>query len=170
MASSALSAIGLGLLLRVSATSHYPLLGAVLFVVGFGTTSVVFGAVVAGTAGVTDDEQGVASALVNAARQIGSALGVAALLSLAAAQAGGTSTTGTAHGYRVAMAAAAVLAVVATAISAVFVHDRGARRSDPRLPRPLGRVAAVAQTAPGPSGPSLERRTGSTLPAGDDNA
>jgi predicted MFS family arabinose efflux permease len=85
IASTALSAFGLALLLRFPGTSHYPLVGVVLFIVGFGTTSTVFGAVVVGTAGVTDDEQGLASALVNASRQVGSAVGVAALLSIAAA-------------------------------------------------------------------------------------
>jgi hypothetical protein len=71
---------------------------------GFATTSTVFGAVVVGTAGVTDDEQGLASALVNASRQVGSAVGVAALLSIAAAQTAGGSTTASAAGYRLARA------------------------------------------------------------------
>jgi EmrB/QacA subfamily drug resistance transporter len=123
VASTALSAIGLVLLLQVPATTHYPLLGVVLFIVGFGTTSAVFGAVVVGTAGVADDEQGIASALVTAARQVGSAIGVAALLAIAAARAGGGSPTGTADGYRLAMVVAAALAGVATVISAVFVQE-----------------------------------------------
>lgn len=129
-ASTALTAIGLVLLLRFPATSHYPLLGLVLFVLGFGTTSAMFGAVVAGTAGVTDDEQGVASALVNAARQIGSAIGVAALVSIAAGQSSGGAT---AAGYRLAMGVAAALAVVATVISIAFVGERACTEHHDRL-------------------------------------
>jgi hypothetical protein len=102
---------------------------------GFATTSTVFGAVVVGTAGVTDDEQGLASALVNASRQVGSAVGVAALLSIAATQTAGGSTTASAAGYRLVMGVAAGLAVVATVISAVFVHDRTAGRHHERLHR-----------------------------------
>jgi predicted MFS family arabinose efflux permease len=146
VASTALSALGLALLLRFPATSRYPLLGVVLFIVGFGTTSAVFGAVVAGTAGVTDDEQGLAGALVNAARQVGSAVGVAALLSIAVGQASGGSTTASAAGYRLAMGVAAGLAVVATVISAVFVHDRTARRHHARLhPTASGRAVAATR-------------------------
>ena len=132
-----LSVVGLALLLRFSATSHYPLLGLVLFVVGFGTTSAVFGATVAGTAGVSDDEQGTASALVNAARQVGSAIGVATLVSIAAASArtNGGSPTATAGGYRLAMGAAAALAVVATVISALFAGERECAQQHDRLRR-----------------------------------
>ena len=86
--SAALAAIGLALLLRLPATSHYPLLGVVLLLVGFGTTSTIFAATVAGTAGITDAEQGLASALVNTARQVGAAIGVATLLAVAAAESG----------------------------------------------------------------------------------
>lgn len=168
--SSALSAAGLALLLRFDATSHYPLLGVVLFVVGFGTTSVVFGAIVAGTAGVTDDEQGLASALVNAARQVGAAIGVAALLSIAATQAGGgASTTTTANGYRLAMEGAAALAVVASVISAVFIHAQTARRHHERLhqhhldepwPQPERLVLApVHEAANGRSETARDQRT-----------
>jgi len=42
----AIAAAGLALLLRFPATSRYPLLGAVLLVVGFGSTSTVFAATV----------------------------------------------------------------------------------------------------------------------------
>ncbi|HEX3541971.1 MAG TPA: MFS transporter [Acidimicrobiales bacterium] len=135
-ASAAVAAVGLALLLRFPSTSHYPLLGLVLFVVGFGTTSAMFGAVVAGTAGVADDEQGVASALVNAARQIGSAIGVAALVSIAAGPSQGTAgPSATAAGYRLAMGVAAALAVVATVISVAFVGTRACTQHHDRLRR-----------------------------------
>ena len=136
-ASAALAAVGLALLLRFPATSRYPLLGVVLFVVGFGSTSTVFAATVAGTAGVTDDEQGLASALVNAARQVGAAIGVAALLAVAAAQtrSHGGSTTALADGYRLAMGVCAVLAASASVLSALLVHERVSREHHQRLRR-----------------------------------
>ena len=133
--SAALAAAGLALLLRFPATSRYPLLGAVLLVVGFGSTSTVFAATVAGTAGVTDDEQGLASALVNAARQVGAAIGVAALLAVAAAQtrSHSGSTTALADGYRLALGVCAALAVAASVLSLVLVHERVSRAHHERL-------------------------------------
>ena len=81
-----LAAVGLAVLFRFPVTSHYPLLGLVFIVIGFGTTNVVFGATVAGSSGVRDSEQGLAGAVLNASRQIGSAVGVAVLLSVARAR------------------------------------------------------------------------------------
>src|SRR6266550_71697 len=160
-ASAALAAVGLALLLRFPATSHYPLLGVVLLVVGFGSTSAVFAATVAGTAGVTDDEQGLASALVNAARQIGAAIGVGALLAVAAAQtrSHGGSTTALADGYRLAMGVCAALAGAASVLSLVLVHERVSRAHHERLrerhldhPWPLPELLGH-QTAPDPHPP-----------------
>ena len=87
-------------------------------------------ATVAASAGVSDDEQGLSSALINAARQVGAALGVAILLSVAAASTQGRtgSTAALADGYRTAMAVAAGLALVAAVISARLVHKRTHRR------------------------------------------
>ena len=114
----ALAAVGALALFRFPATTHYPGLGIVLLVFGFASTNVVFGSTVAASAGVTNDEQGLAGALVNAARQIGSAVGVAVLLSIVAIDASGhTSTARLAAGYRLALACAAALAVVATLLS-----------------------------------------------------
>ena len=128
-ASTLIAAAGLGLLLRFPATSTYPLLGVVLFVVGIGTTSTAFAATVAGSAGVTDDEQGLSSALINAARQVGAALGVAILLSVAAARTQGrTSTAALADGYRTAMAVVAGLALAAAVISVRLARERTSRR------------------------------------------
>jgi EmrB/QacA subfamily drug resistance transporter len=134
-ASAAISALGLALLLRFPATSRYPLLGVVLLVVGFGSTSTIFAATVAGTAGITDDEQGLASALVNTARQVGAAVGVATLLAVAAAQTRSHrgSTTALADGYLVAMGVCAVLAATASALSLVFVGERASRAHHERL-------------------------------------
>jgi len=135
-ASTLIATIGLFLLLRFPATSRYPLLGIVLFVVGMGTTSTAFAATVAGSSGVDDDEQGLASALINAARQVGAALGVATLLSVAAARTQGqTGSAALADGYRAAMGVAAALALAATVISVAFVRERVCRMQQDRLRR-----------------------------------
>jgi len=117
-ANCALAAAGALALFRFPATTHYPGLGIVLLVFGFASTNVVFGSTVAASTGVTNDEQGLAGALVNAARQIGSAVGVAVLLSIVAIDASAhTSTARLADGYRLALACAAGLAVAATLLS-----------------------------------------------------
>jgi hypothetical protein len=93
-------------------------LGIVLLAVGFGTVNVVFGSTVAASTGVSDHEQGLAGALVNATRQIGSAVGVAVLLSIVAIDASAhSSTSSLANGYRLALACAAGLAAAAALLS-----------------------------------------------------
>jgi EmrB/QacA subfamily drug resistance transporter len=137
--SAAITAAGLALLLRFPATSHYPLLGVVLLVIGFGTTSALFAATIAGTTGISDDRQGVAGALINAARQVGSAVGVATLLAVAAVEtrAYGASPTALADGYRATLLVTAALALLGTIISlVVFRKNRpeSARAASRRLP------------------------------------
>jgi EmrB/QacA subfamily drug resistance transporter len=108
-----LAAVSLALVLRTTATAHYPLLGIALLGVGFGSTNITFGSSVAGSAGVANDEQGLASALLNATRQVGAAIGVAAMLSLVATDVTGrTDSARLAGGYRLALLVAAGLAVV----------------------------------------------------------
>jgi MFS family permease len=137
VASAAVSAVGLALLLRFPATSRYPLLGVVLLVVGFGATSTMFAATVAGTAGVTDDEQGLAGALVNTARQVGAAIGVAALLAISATTSGAQSgsTAALAEGYRRAMGVTALLAVAAVLVALFVIRDNVSRAHHERLRR-----------------------------------
>ncbi len=113
-----LAAVSVFALFRFPVTTHYPGLGIVLLVFGFASTNVVFGATVAASTGVTNDEQGLAGALVNATRQIGSAVGVAALLSIVATDASvDASTTQLGDAYRLALAGAAGVAAAATLLS-----------------------------------------------------
>ncbi len=136
-ASAAVSAVGLALLLRFPATSRPPVILLVLLVIGLGTTSAMFAATVGGTAGVTDDEQGLAGALVNTARQVGAAIGVAGLLAISASStgSGGASTADLAAGYRLAMGAAAALAIAAVVLSIVVIRDGVSRSHQERLHR-----------------------------------
>lgn len=114
-----LAAVGMFALFRFPATTHYPGLGIVLLAVGFGSVNVVFGSTVAASTGVVNDEQGLAGALVNATRQIGSAVGVAVLLSIVALDASARASTPAelAAGYRLALACAAGLAAAAALLS-----------------------------------------------------
>jgi MFS family permease len=91
-----LAAIGLGaLLLLTLAPAAFPV-AFVLMGAGLGCAAVASTA--SGTAALPDGEQGIASGVLNAAAQIGSAVGLAAIASL---------------GYRAGFAAAALLAVAA---------------------------------------------------------
>jgi hypothetical protein len=87
---------------------------------------------------VTNADQGFAGALVNATRQIGSAIGVAVLLSIVAIDAGASATTAElAAGYRLALACAAGVAAAATLLSLCLprsqvVRDEPAPDSAPR--------------------------------------
>jgi EmrB/QacA subfamily drug resistance transporter len=113
-----LAAASLALLLRTPATTHYPLLGVALLAVGFGSTNIIFGSAVAGSAGVANDEQGLASALLNATRQVGAAVGVAAMLSIVATDmTGQTNKAGMASGYRMALLVSGGLAVLGALVS-----------------------------------------------------
>ena len=113
-----ISATGGLLLLGLALGSRsYPLLLVGFMLAGYGTATGAFGATVAATEGVADDEQGLAGGLVNMSRQVGAALGVAA----AAAVIG----TGATSGASLVADRSAVLATAATAALAVVVAVRG---------------------------------------------
>jgi EmrB/QacA subfamily drug resistance transporter len=137
-----LSALGISLLFRFSVTSRYPLLGIVLLVVGFATTNVIFGGTVAGSSGVPNGQQGVAGALVNAARQLGAAIGVAAVLSIVALDGTtGMAAAGSPAGFRLALACWAGMAGVAALLSLAL--PAGGQRISPAKARPPRRPASA---------------------------
>jgi predicted MFS family arabinose efflux permease len=144
-----LAAVSVSLLFRFPVTSHYPVLGLVLLGVGFGTTNVIFGGTVAGSTGVTNDEQGVAGGLVNAARQIGAALGVAVVLSLAALDGrSGASSGASPAGYRLALLVWAGVAVAGALVSlALPTRGRTDRQPAPAPSSPRRRYSAARTTA-----------------------
>jgi EmrB/QacA subfamily drug resistance transporter len=84
------AASGLLLLGLVLEWKSYPLLLAGMMLAGYGTATGAFGATVAATQDVADDEQGLAGGLVNMSRQVGAALGV----TLAAAAIGAGAASG----------------------------------------------------------------------------
>jgi len=127
----------------VMAPGGYLLLGAALFVVGLANGGTAFAATVAGSAGVADLEQGLAGGLINSARQIGSALGVAALMDVATSFTAHHQVAGAAAlamGYREAVVVVAGLAA-AFIVSMLFIPSEHAQCAPKRLPR--SRFAAL---------------------------
>jgi EmrB/QacA subfamily drug resistance transporter len=145
-ASAALAAIGLSLLLRFPATSQEPFLEVVLLVIGFGSTCTTFAATVAGSTGVRNEQQGLASGLINMARQVGSAVGVAILLAVAAdiTRSQGRAANALANGYREAMGPIAALAVIAVVVTLLFVRDDATVASRTSAPAAARRPAAAS--------------------------
>ena len=136
IAATATSAIGHGVLSAAIGSGGYVIMGAALFAVGFGTGGTAFAATVAGCGCAPAVEHGLASGLINSSRQIGAALGVAALMDVA------TSVTGhhvpgaaaLAMGYRAALVLAAGLATAAFFVSVAFIPTDRPRRPSTRVP------------------------------------
>jgi EmrB/QacA subfamily drug resistance transporter len=95
---------------------------------------------IAGLSGVHPADAGIASGLINTSRQIGGAIGLAAVSTIAASTSGSSlAPAALTHGFHVAFYALTGLAVLGTVIAAVFVESR------PRLAEvePLGGEVAV---------------------------
>jgi EmrB/QacA subfamily drug resistance transporter len=115
------------LLVRLPVHAHYVtdlLPSFILSGVGIGVSFVAV--TIAALAGVEPAQSGIASGLVNTSRQVGGAVGLAAMTTIAAAATGHASfitAAATTHGYRVAFAVLATLGLVsALATPALRVH------------------------------------------------
>jgi EmrB/QacA subfamily drug resistance transporter len=105
-------------LVRLPVHGHYviDLLPAfVLLGIGMGTSFIAV--TIAALAGVPGRDAGIASGLVNTSRQIGGAIGLAAVTTIASSAAGGHTLAATTHGYRVAFGTLAVLALVGAVLT-----------------------------------------------------
>jgi MFS family permease len=127
-----LIAAALTLLTRLPVHASYPegLLGPlVLFGAGGGLTLPALASL--GMSGATQSDAGLVSGLFNTTQQIGAALGVAVLSSLAAARTASLHAAATgnasalASGYRLAFAAGAGLAVAAVIVAATLLRRSG---------------------------------------------
>ena len=114
--------------------------------VGFGTAGTAFGTMVIATAGVPGAEQGVVGGVINTSRQVGAALGAAALPAIGAAVSHDP-VAATATGTRYAMFGRAAAALVAA-------H----RRARSGAAHASGRPTAAARGAPQATRPARQPR------------
>ena len=138
------AAASLVLLARLPVHGHYfrDLLPA-LILGGIGVALSFVPVTIAGLTGVERADAGVASGLINTSRQIGGAIGLAAVSTIATtytsryadAHAGVTASNGGAltHGFHVAFYALAGLAVVGAVIAAVFIEPQQRRQVEPEV-------------------------------------
>ena len=113
-----------GYLLRLPAESTYlvDLLPAFLLL-GIGMALSWVPVTIASLAGVAPADSGVASGISNTARQVGGAVGLALVSTLAAAY-GGAGASGLTHGFHIAFGALLVLSLAAVAVTALFLVPR----------------------------------------------
>jgi EmrB/QacA subfamily drug resistance transporter len=117
-----LAAVGTGCMAVLTPdTGFWPVILPVQLVVGFGAGASLTMVMKATLDGVHTDDTGVASALTNAMREIGGAVGISALNTVAIAATVGTDPAGLTRGYVAAFVAGAVLLAVATLIAVVAV-------------------------------------------------
>ena len=134
MVSTAAAGFGFLVLSDLPASGHYSALFAVVVLIGFGTVGTVFGTTVMAASGMAQADQGLVGGVVNTTRQVGAAIGVAALVAIAE---GANARTGiaTVGGDRTA------LLVAALGLSGTLVAWFGAR-----TPQPGERTAAAKAT------------------------
>jgi EmrB/QacA subfamily drug resistance transporter len=129
---SAVSLAGLVLLARVPVSGHL-LTDIVLptVIVGLGAGAVIVPTSVAAMSGVTADQHGVASALLNVSRQLGGALGLAVISTVVASFAARSAALGNGApdaltaGFRAGFAVSALLVVVSIVTAATLLREDG---------------------------------------------
>jgi EmrB/QacA subfamily drug resistance transporter len=127
------------LLSRVSVDGSYTsdvLPGMTLFAVGLALSYTT--TTIGGTAGVSDDDQGVAGGLLNTANQIGGAVGLAVLATVAAAasdQGTGSADAALVAGLQDAFLAALVFAVIGVSTAITLIRERDCRHEVTRRQR-----------------------------------
>jgi EmrB/QacA subfamily drug resistance transporter len=130
-----LAAVALAYFVRLPADGEYlrdVLPALVLSGIGLALTFVPM--TIAGLTGVERSDAGVASGLINTSRQIGGAVGLAAVSTIAITAsigAGGAATAASlTHGFQVSFAVLAVLAVLGAVLVAAFIEPRRPRDAD----------------------------------------
>jgi len=119
-----LSAVSVGLLTRLPVDGRYFADLFPAFVLGGAGMALSFVPVtIGGLSGVGRADAGIASGLINTSRQIGGAVGIAAITAVAAgATANAASLADVVHGYRIALIALLGLTLLGAAIAAVFLR------------------------------------------------
>ncbi len=119
---AAAAAVGFAILTHLPATGYSPVL-SVVTLIGFGTAGTALGATVLASRGMADSDQGLVGGVINTSRQIGAAVGAALLPAVAESVSGGIGVSGD----RVAMFAAGLAALTATAVAWRAAHPAPAR-------------------------------------------
>jgi predicted MFS family arabinose efflux permease len=127
-----LAAVALAYFVRLPADGDYlrDVLPA-LMLSGVGLALTFVPMTIAGLTGVESSDAGVASGLINTSRQIGGAVGLAAVSTIAITASSGAETAASlTHGFQVSFAVLAVLAVVGAVLVAAFIEPRRPRDAD----------------------------------------
>jgi EmrB/QacA subfamily drug resistance transporter len=123
------TAVGLLLLARVPVHGSYvaDVMPSILLT-SLGMGAVFVPLTLVATTGLEDSDQGLASGLFNTSQQIGGALGLAVLSTLAASQAGGTHKASLVHGFHWAFAGGAGFVLAALVLLIVLLRRRDVER------------------------------------------
>ena len=151
-----LVAIGCILLARAPThQSYFETFLPALFIRSFGQGLLVIPIVLSVTSGVQRDDQGIAAGLFNMSQQLGGALGLAAVATVASAAATGAGggIIGEAHGVRIGFLVAFGLAVSAAIVSTLWLKTPPPERSVLVIPDVLSEPAheqldSVSESAP----------------------
>jgi predicted MFS family arabinose efflux permease len=143
-----LAATGLALLTQLPVHGSYAtnVLPAILLS-SLGIGAVFMPLTLMATTGLDDDDQGLASGLFNTSQQIGGALGLAALSTLAAGKtssAGGSPTHALVVGFHWAFAAAAVVMIAALAVMIALLRSRDVARIEQQAASPETVIAGAS--------------------------
>jgi len=116
MLSTFTAGIGFLILTGLPSSGHVSAVFAAVLLVGFGTVGTVMASTIMATQGMAESDQGLVGGVINTARQVGAALGVAVLFAIAD---GAYSTSGGAQvgGDRMAMLVAAGIALSGTLVT-----------------------------------------------------
>jgi MFS family permease len=143
LAGGLIAAAGLVWLAQLPVHSAYAVhVLAPTVIVGAGISLTMMPTVVAATAGIDPRNAGVASGMINMSRQIGGALGLAALVTAAATVTRHSQASGPAavvHGYHTALLVVAAVSVATAAISLLL---KEAGKSSPVTPQQRDKAAA----------------------------
>jgi len=123
------TAVGLLLLARIPVHGSYvaDVMPSILLT-SLGMGAVFVPLTLVATTGLEDSDQGLASGLFNTSQQIGGALGLAVLSTLAASQAGGASKASLVHGFHWAFAGGAGFVLAALVLLVVLLRRRDVER------------------------------------------
>lgn len=119
-----LVAVGVLLLSRFTATSSYPTLLPGLLITGAGFASFFATSAMSATNGIADHQQGLAGSLLNASQQIGTALGIAVLMTIANRSGDPADTAARTEGFQRAFQVGAGVALVTAVMVAVGLPRR----------------------------------------------